>query len=156
MGWNPFWDRFSISIYFLFSTRYSAWNIFVAYRGYSITKYVHGWTIFYPFDQLQLPTSTWIFFTLNVDENTYFLTNYPPHLVHLVCERPHTMHCPNFFQINMISRDFSSTRCCGLQSGKKTSRNSWEIGDLVKHGVKHCFTLINGLLIVHTHATWRF
>ena len=86
MGWNPFWDRFSISIYLLFSTRYSAWNIFVAYRGYSITKYVHGWTIFYPFDQLQLPTSTWIFFTLNVDENTYFLTNYPPHLVHLVCD----------------------------------------------------------------------
>ena len=61
-----------------------------------------------------------------------------------------------FSQINMISRHFSSTRCYGLQSGKKTSRNSWEIGDLVKHGVKHCFTLINGLLIVHSHATWRF
>ena len=38
----------------------------------------------------------------------------------------------------------------------KTKRTSWEISDLVKHGVKHCFTLINGLLIVHSHATPRF
>ena len=28
-----------------------------------------------------LPTSTWTFFTLNVDKKKHFLTTYPPHLV---------------------------------------------------------------------------
>ena len=35
-----------------------------------------------------LPTSTWIFFTLNVDKKKHFLTTYPPHLVHVVFEWP--------------------------------------------------------------------
>ena len=35
-----------------------------------------------------LPTSMWIFFTLNVDKKEHFLTTYPPHLVHEVFERP--------------------------------------------------------------------
>ena len=35
-----------------------------------------------------LPTSTWTFFTLNVDKKKHFLTTYPPHLVHVVFERP--------------------------------------------------------------------
>ena len=35
-----------------------------------------------------LPTSTWTFFTLNVDKNGDFCTTYPPHLVHVVIERP--------------------------------------------------------------------
>ena len=33
-----------------------------------------------------LPTSTWTFFTLNVDKKKHFLTTYPPHLVHVVFE----------------------------------------------------------------------
>ena len=39
-----------------------------------------------------LPTSTWTFFTLNVDQNWHFLTTYPPHLVHVAFERPPTSH----------------------------------------------------------------
>ena len=35
-----------------------------------------------------LPTSTWNFFTLNVDKNGGFWTTYPPHLVLVVIERP--------------------------------------------------------------------
>ena len=35
-----------------------------------------------------LPTSTWTFFTLNVDKKKHFLATYPPHLVHVVFERP--------------------------------------------------------------------
>ena len=34
-----------------------------------------------------LPTSTWTFFTLNVDKKKHFLTTYPPHLVQVVFER---------------------------------------------------------------------
>ena len=30
----------------------------------------------------------WTFFTLNVDKKRHFLTTYPPHLVHVVFERP--------------------------------------------------------------------
>ena len=37
-----------------------------------------------------LPTLTWTFFTLNVDKKKHFLTTYPPHLVHVVFERPLT------------------------------------------------------------------
>ena len=37
---------------------------------------------------ITLPTSTWTFFTLNVDVNGDFWTTYPPHLVHVVIERP--------------------------------------------------------------------
>ena len=33
-----------------------------------------------------LPTS--IFYALNVDKNMHFWTTYPPHLVHVVIERP--------------------------------------------------------------------
>ena len=35
-----------------------------------------------------LPTSKWSFFTLNVDKKKHFLASYPPHLVHVVFERP--------------------------------------------------------------------
>ena len=35
-----------------------------------------------------LPTSTWTFFTLNVDKMKHFLTTYPPHHVHVVFDRP--------------------------------------------------------------------
>ena len=35
-----------------------------------------------------LPTSKWTFFTLNVDQNWHFLTIDPPHLDHVVFERP--------------------------------------------------------------------
>ena len=35
-----------------------------------------------------LPTSTWTFFTLNMDKNRHFLTTYPSLLVHVVTERP--------------------------------------------------------------------
>ena len=35
-----------------------------------------------------LSTSTWKCFTLNLDKNNHFLTTYPPHLVHVVFERP--------------------------------------------------------------------
>ena len=35
-----------------------------------------------------LPTPTWTFITLNVDQNWHFLTTYPPHLVHVVFQRP--------------------------------------------------------------------
>ena len=35
-----------------------------------------------------LPTSTWTFITLKVDKKKHFLTIYPPHLVHVVFERP--------------------------------------------------------------------
>ena len=35
-----------------------------------------------------LPTSTWTFFTLNVDKKKHFLTTYLPHLFHVVFERP--------------------------------------------------------------------
>jgi hypothetical protein len=35
-----------------------------------------------------LPTSTWTFFTLNVDKKKHFLTTYLPHLVHVVFEWP--------------------------------------------------------------------
>ena len=34
-----------------------------------------------------LPTSTWTFFTLNVDQNWHFLSTYPPHLVHVIFEK---------------------------------------------------------------------
>ena len=34
------------------------------------------------------PTLTWTFFTLNVEKKKYFLTTYPPYLVHIVFERP--------------------------------------------------------------------
>ena len=44
-----------------------------------------------------LPTSTWTFFTLNVDKKKHFLTTYPPHLVHVVFERP-PMSFHEFFQ----------------------------------------------------------
>jgi hypothetical protein len=36
----------------------------------------------------RLPPSKCTFFTLNVDQNWHFLTAYPPHLVHVVFERP--------------------------------------------------------------------
>ena len=35
-----------------------------------------------------LPTSTWTFFTLNVDKKKHFLITYPPHLVQVVFVRP--------------------------------------------------------------------
>ena len=41
-----------------------------------------------------LPTSTWTFFTLNVDKKKHFLITYPPHLVHVVFEPPPI--CPEF------------------------------------------------------------
>ena len=44
-----------------------------------------------------LPTSTWTFFTLNVDKKKHFLTTYPPHLVHVVFERPHMTLCKIFW-----------------------------------------------------------
>ena len=45
------------------------------------------WTWFCPFSTtyLALPGN---FFTLNVDKNGYFWTTYPPHLVHVVIDRP--------------------------------------------------------------------
>ena len=49
-------------------------------RGHSKTT----WKRFWQFLTTYLPTSTWTFFTLNVDKKKHFLTTYPPHLVHVV------------------------------------------------------------------------
>ena len=38
-----------------------------------------------------LPTCTWTFITLNVDQNWHILTTYPPHLVHVVIECPQSI-----------------------------------------------------------------
>ena len=47
-----------------------------------------------------LPTSTWTFFTLNVDKKKHFLTTYPPHLVHVVFERP--QYTPRMVELKSI------------------------------------------------------
>ena len=50
--------------------------------GHSITT----WAMILPFSvYLPIPTLTGTFFTLSVDKNVYF---WPPHLVHVVLERP--------------------------------------------------------------------
>ena len=51
-----------------------------------------------------LPTSTWTFFTLNVDQSWHFLTTYPPHLVHVVFERPPKIW---FFFLSNFSKLFN-------------------------------------------------
>ena len=43
----------------------------------------HNFALFWP-----LPTSTWTFFTLNVDKNRHFLNHLPPLLVNVVIECP--------------------------------------------------------------------
>ena len=53
-----------------------------------------------------LPTSTWTFFTLNVDQNWHYLTTYPPYFVHVVFEWP-------LMQMNTdFPRSFYGARIC--------------------------------------------
>jgi hypothetical protein len=58
---------------------------------------------------LKVPTSTWKFLTLNLDNNSHFLTTSPPHPFNAFFERP-------FAFIYSPLRDFISVLSCALYS----------------------------------------
>ena len=82
-----------------------------------------------------LPTPTWTFITLNVDQNWHFLTTYPPHLVNVVFERPPNAEsniCREYLKYNVVKwyrgrrgafKFFWSENC---QSSRRLW-NSWRI-----------------------------
>ena len=70
------------SLYRIYFISLDQKNFFTLFGWGSFNNYVD---IILPFFD-PLPTSTWTFFTLNVDQNWHFSTNYPPHLVHVVFE----------------------------------------------------------------------
>ena len=66
-----------------------------------------------------LPTSTWTFFTLNVDKKKHFLTTYPSHLVHVVFERP-LMHFDTILSHLQFFEHRQSLMMLGRKYGKIT------------------------------------
>ena len=64
-----------------------------------------------------LPTSTWTFFTLNVDKKKHFLTTYPPHLVHVVFERPLNLHTQITNSVSQTMHVFGFNRAVGRSDG---------------------------------------
>ena len=63
-----------------------------------------------------LSTSTWTFFTLNVDKNGDFWTTYPPHLVDVVIERPQR-------SIGICAREYAALKGSSKTEVKNSVKN---------------------------------